>query len=300
MNYTLHEGVGERWTNLLLGIILLTFGISVHVHRGYSSNVEPFRSLAFLFCFDEREMRINHLLNERRARDQVNAQRTFKKLSWYWYGFYMINIAWFIWTFAMKNPNTYTGFALVGKTIWYLLLFLAQETAVLRSFLVLGQFEIAALYLHNHLQTLMDRVEKTSLPEMSRIGLNRFAMRILFEYNQIVSKQKKINTHCERCFYVYFLYTSFTLAFPIVILFEDKSEIFLITFNVISYLTMIFILFGPPILFNSQYLMRSVSSVKHSLLLRSCGLNGTPRNSGPKSTNFLINLLKILLHLCTI
>ena len=231
----------------------------MHVHRKYSRDIEGFRALAFLFCFDEQEMQSRHLLNEKRARDQVSAQRTFQKLSWYWYSFYVTNIAWFIMKFAMKNPNTYTGLALIGKTIWYLLLFLVQETAVLRSFLVLGQFEMAALYLHNHLQTLTDRIERTSLREMSRMGLNRFVVRILFEYNLIVSKQKQINRHCERCFYVYFMYTSFTLAFPIVILFEDKDEIFLIAFNVVSYLTMIFILFGPPILLNSQYFMRSVS-----------------------------------------
>lgn len=258
VNYTLHEGIGERWTNLLIGIILIAFGISVHVHRKYSKNVDGFRTLAFLFCFDEQEMQARHMLNGRRAVDQVSAQRTFKKLTWIWFFFYMTNITLFILKFALKNPNTYNGFALIGKMVWYSLLWLAQVTAVLRSFLVLGQFELAALYLHNHLNTVMDRIEKTSLREMSRSGLNKFAKRILYEYNVITNNQKTINSHCERCFFVYFMYTSFTLAFPIVILFEDKEEVFLIAFNVISYLTMIFILFGPPILFNSQYFMRSV------------------------------------------
>ena len=153
----------------------------------------------------------------------------------------------------MEDSYSYTTVALVVRSAWYFLLFLVQQASVLRSFLVLGQLEMAALYLHNRLNTLNDRIESTVLSKLKSLKRNRFAGQVLTEYNAIVRTQRLMNRHCERCFYMYFVYSLFLMAFPIVLLFENSDEYFLIVFNQVSYFAVAFGIFLPPIYFNTYF-----------------------------------------------
>ena len=143
VTFKIHKGVGERWTNFLLGIAGFSFALSISVHRGYTRNAKGFRALSFLFSLDAKKMWSVYRLNKRRAGDQLRAQSTFAKLAWIWYGFYTLTIGLDILKFAMEDPNSYGTVTLLARTVWYLLLFLSQQASVLRSFLVLGQLELS-------------------------------------------------------------------------------------------------------------------------------------------------------------
>lgn len=249
----MNKGAGQRWTNFLLGIAIFSFALSIPVHRSYTKNVFRFKPLSFLFCFDSKTMQSEYTLNKHRASDQVRAQSVLVKLAWVWYAFYLTTIGSDILKFAMENPSSYSAVYFGFRTIWYFLLFLSQQASVLRSFLVLGQLEMAALYLHNRLNTLNDRIESTNIPKLRRLKLNKFIENILSDYNGIIQTQKQTNSHCERCFYMYFTYALFTLAFPIVILFENHEEYFLFIFNLVSYFSVVFGILWPPIVFNTYF-----------------------------------------------
>lgn len=203
-------------------------------------------------------MRSVYGLNGQRAEDQVRAQSTFMKVAWVWYVFYALSIGSDILKFALEDPTRYSTLTLAVRTVWYLVLFLSEQASILRVFLVLGQLEMSALYLNNRLSTLSDRIERVSLPKLRRMKLNRFAEQIVVEYRAIICLQWQMNRHCERCFQMYFMYCVFMFVFPIVLLFEDHSEYFLIIFNLISYLCVVFGIIFPPILFNT-YFTRAVS-----------------------------------------
>lgn len=133
-----------------------------------------------------------------------------------------------------------------------------------------GPARTVALYLHNRLNSLSDRIEGVSLSKLRRTKLNRFIKRLLAEYAAIIHRQRQINHHCERCIFMYFFYGAFTLVFPILLLFEDHSEYFLILFNLASYLSVVFAVLWPPILFNSYFTQAaSLSSFVSSTELKS-------------------------------
>ena len=222
--YKINKGVGERQTNFLCGIIALSFGPPISNHRKFTKHIEDFKVLNFLFCYDEHEMQTRFMLNQHRAKNQVRAQILYKRCTWYWYIFYISNIASFILKFALENPDNQLYAYFFLKLVLYFLLFMVEQTAVLRSFLLLSQFNVSCLYLHNHLKTLIDRIRDVNVKKLSSKNLGSFITQLLIEYNIIIRNQKKINHHCEQNFYMYFCYTAFTIVFPIVILFENPNE----------------------------------------------------------------------------
>ena len=222
--YKIHNGVGERQINLLIGITALSYCPPISVHREFSKTIGDFKMLSFLFCYDEYEMRTRFRLNRRRATNQVRAQILFRRYAWYWLIFFTFNIGLFILKFAGDNPSNKLSFYFALKVVLYCLLFMVEQAALLRSFLILSQFNVSCLYLHNRLKTLIDRIQCVSIKKLSFKSMDRFVTRLLIEYNSIIESQKKLNHHCERNFYLFFCFISFIIVYPIVILFENPNE----------------------------------------------------------------------------
>lgn len=115
---------------------------------------------------------------------------------------------------------------------------------------------LSCFYLYNYLNTLIERLDRLFLNSKNS-QLDHKVEKILIEYNFIIKKQRLINAHCERTFYCYFTYSTFTVLYPIVILFETQN--FLIITNSMNYLMIIFAILLPPIYFNSNYFVNAVS-----------------------------------------
>ena len=222
--YKLHEGIGERQTNFLTGLTALSFALIITIHRKYSKNIGDFKLLGFSFCYDENEMQTRFRLNQQRAKNQIRSQILFERWAWVWYIYHLFLILAFILNFASDNPSNQLSFYLVFKSFLYFLLYLLELSALLRVFLMLSQFNVSCLYLYNCLGTLIDEIERITTIRHKSKKIDEFAIKLFTEYNIILKNQRKLNHHCERNFYAYFTFTSFTIAFPIVILFEDPNE----------------------------------------------------------------------------
>lgn len=198
-------------------------------------------------------MQRKYSLNKRRAKDQIKGQILSIKIFYYWFIYCAVNIGFVILKFATSsNISKYSNFYFVLAIVIYFLLYLAEVSSILRAFLILCQFQFSALYLSNCLKTLIDRIDQIDIFEMDQKNLNQFTNLILGSYNQILKNQRKLNHHCERNFLMYFLFASYTIVLPIVILFLDPKEKILIVSNIFSYCFMFINLF-PPVLFNSWF-----------------------------------------------
>ena len=84
------------------------------------------------------------------------------------------------------------------------LLFIAQEAAVLRSFFLLGQFEISRPFLLKRLNSLIDRIEFINYLKMSVKKLDKFIYYLLNEYNSFIKFQKTkfLNVICLYILYI--------------------------------------------------------------------------------------------------
>lgn len=139
-------------------------------------------------------MQSKYMLNKRRAKNQIKAQKISIKLFYYWFGYSVITIGLVLLKFAFGNPNIskYSNFYLVLVIVIYFLLFFAETVAALRTFLILCQFQFSALYLHNCLNTLNDKIDKIRISKLNQMNLNKLADHILNTYNVILRNQRKV------------------------------------------------------------------------------------------------------------
>lgn len=237
--FQLHQGTGQKQITILVGIAELAFALPIRVHRKYgekfrkqiseknqyNKNKNDLETLSFLFCYDEYEMQTRFSLNQRRARNQIKAQLIFEKLVWPSFIFYSIYISFYIFKFASDHSNNhrFSVFVLL-RIILYIFLFLINLTGVVRSFVVISHFSLSCLYLQNHLNTMIDRIENNFIKNLDAKRLERFCHQLLVGYNRILRNQKILNEHCERNLYILLTYLCFTLCLPIIVMLENPNE----------------------------------------------------------------------------
>lgn len=208
------------------------------------------------------------LCYKKRAKNQIRFNRILKTALWIWYISYFIAIGFFVFQIAVTNSENKISFYLFFKIFLYILLFLIEETAVLRSQLVFAQLDLSCLYLGNHLYSLTDRIEK--FLSLDKKNFDRLALTLLKEYDIILGKQRKLNSNFEKNFYAYFCYISFTLSYPFLLLSQNTSypnERLLYLYNLITYLTLYFLVFLPPILFNTFFTNSNMYFVRRFFFL---------------------------------
>ena len=71
--------------NQASGLTVLLLGFLVIQYRGYSKNIENFRPLSFLFCFDEKEFKRRYHLSAQRSKVQINSQKKLMKVVIFYY-----------------------------------------------------------------------------------------------------------------------------------------------------------------------------------------------------------------------
>lgn len=194
------------------------------------------------------------MLNKQRAKNQIKAQKISIKLFYYWLIWYILNIGLVVFKFATTNPNIskYSNFDLIIAIMLYFQICFIEISAMQRNFLLLCQFQLSAFYLKNCLKTLTDKMNKIRIVELNQNKLNSFVHQILCDYCRILKNQKELNNHLDKNFLLYFLFSSFTIALPIVILFQDPNEKILRISNIITYF-IILIIFFPPFVFNTLF-----------------------------------------------
>ena len=222
--YKVNTGIGERQTNFLTGLIALSYWPIITIHRKYSKHIGDFKLLGFSFCYDEHEMQTRFRLNQQRAKNQIRSQILVRRFAWSWFVLHALMIPVITLNFATENSSNELSFYIVFKSFLYFLLCLLEVAGSLRVFLMLSQFNVCCLYLYNYLRTLIDEIDAITTKSSKSNKIGGLSIKLFTEYNIIIKNQRKLNHHCERNFYAYFTFTSFTIAFPIVILFEDPND----------------------------------------------------------------------------
>ena len=242
--------------NFAIGWTIFSFALIIPVHRRFTKRPAGLRLISFLWCFDEGEMQERHFLDKEAAKKQIRLQMLGVRYATIWHRYFVVIIATYIAKFAVENPTVRieNGHWLYIKLVLYLLLFLLEQSSLLRTFLIFDEMNLSCTYLANYLNTLMRRLHR--LVSSSIRFRDQRIIKVLCEYNRILRLQRQLNGHFEQTFYCYFMYSWFTIGYPIAMLYETSSA--MIFTNCLNYLMIVFIIFFPPILFNSHYLIDSV------------------------------------------
>ena len=256
--YKIHDGFGDRIVNFTIGWTIFSFALIIRVHRRFTERPECLQLISFLWCFDETEMQERYFLDKQAARRQIRAQRLGIRYAIIWYRYFFVCIAAFIVKFAVENPTTRIEYGVwfYLKLGLYLALFFVEQSSLLRTFLIFDEMNLSCTYLANYLNTLIRRLKPIVHPHLSQTMLADQINEALSSYNRIIRMQRQLNGHFERTFYSYYMYSCFTVLYPLVILFETDPAV--IVSNFLNYLMIIFAIFFPPIYFNSHYLIASV------------------------------------------
>lgn len=234
----------------------MSFASIITFYRKFAHNPKKFELISFIWCADENEMQQRYSLDEEAARKQIRAQIISKRLAYAWHALFCYTIAVYIIKFAIENPNKKFGIFFVLKLVLYFLLFLIEQASLLRTFLIFSELNLSAIYFSNLMKTMVRQIETLyATRSADERSLNRKLDEHLVKYNEIIRNQKLINRHCENTFYAYFVYTTFTVNYPVTMLFESST--FLIVSNFVNYLMIVFVIFFPPIYFNSMYFVES-------------------------------------------
>ena len=197
-------------------------------------------------------------LDQQSAKKQIRAQCQGKRYAIIWHRYFFVSIAGYIIKFAVENPTFRIEYGVwfYLKLVLYFALFLAQQSSLLRTFLIFDELNLSCTYLANFLDTLIRRLQSVANSNVKQRLLSSQITKTLSDYNDIIRLQRQLNGHFEQTFYGYWVFGFFTVLYPVIILFETNPP--LIASNSLNYLVILFLIIFPPFLFNSRYLVASV------------------------------------------
>lgn len=249
--------------NLVSGSGALLLGLLVIKYRGYSRNIESFRPLSFLFCFDEKEFKRRYHLSARRSKIQINSQKKLLRVAMFYY--YNLGSALFFVTLKSAYQNIlhskFCGCVLL-KIIGYSLYAPALLAVVYAGMIVFYEFVLCCEYLSNLLKDqtslIFDLLSNEKYAGNKKV-FEKKVLRIAFHYNLVTRNFCAFNRHFSDA--LNFMSTNLTLLaiYPAILIFSHSLEPVLVSILISLYISIL--LFISVIVYSNS---KFSSYVSHS------------------------------------
>lgn len=244
---------------------MFLLGLLVIKYRHYSRNIENFRPLSFLFCFDEKEFKRRYHLSARRSKIQINSQKKLLKVAMFYY--YNLGSALFFVTLKSAYQNIlhskFCGCVLL-KIIGYSLYAPALLAVVYAGLIVFYEFVLCCQYLSNLLKDqtslIFDLLSNEKCAGNKKV-IERKVMRIAFHYNLVTRNFYAFNRHFNQA--LNFMSTNLVLLsiYPAILIFSHSLEPVFVGI-VISFYISILLFISVIVYSNSKF----SAYVSHSIL----------------------------------